>query len=518
MIPLDNSAFDRCAQHVINTYGRREALRLLTSEFEELTNVERAAFVERWATWGRSKQLAPDTEWRRWGFLTGRGFGKTVAVSKHINNEVQSGRASLLCLVAQDEASAVDIQVKGPSGLIATAPLWCKPQWEASSLQLVWPNGARAYVRTPEVPGKIRGLEYQLTWASELQSWPASTREEAWSNVLLSTRLGYARVIWDATPKRRHPILRELLSEGKEHPRSYPVVRGTTQENEANLGIGFVQELERKYEGTARGREELGGEMLDEMENATATQEWIDRARRHRPDVFARRAIGLDPAVSTNKGSDNSGIVLAGLGADDQAYVLANYSGKHSPHAWAKIVLDAYVEECCDVVLVETNRGGDLVVQNLRAAAHGRGLQIVELGRKEKPRRTPGVVNVKSLYSQGSKQERAQPVSTSYERGRVSHVIGADLTTLEDTLTTWEPGSAGAQRGTRFSKDAGNKSPDDLDALTFVVVELLDLAEEKLDGRKSLLGIQQAQKVLSRPAPQSLDIARLLGGGSSGKI
>lgn len=512
----ERSEFDCLVSRVVARHGQSEGRRLLVEFLSSLSTVERAALAARWRTWARPKQLAPPGSWRRWGFLTGRGFGKTVAVSKHLNEAVERGEASLVCLIAQDEQSSLDIQVHGPSGLIATAPPWFKPEWEASQLQLVWPNGARAYVRTPEVPGKIRGLEYHLTWASELQSWPVATRDEAWSNVLLSTRLGRARVIWDATPKRRHPILRELLSDAEHNPKTYPVVRGTTHENAANLGDGYVEELERKIGGTLKGREELLGEMLDETENATAKQDWIDKARRVRPERFARRALGVDPAVSTNKGSDQTGIVLGGLGVDGQAYVLANHSGKYTPPEWAKVVLDAYRDEECDVVLVETNRGGELVVSNLRAAAHERGLRVVEIGRKERPRRTHGVVNVKSLYSQGAKEERAQPVATSYERGRVSHVIGADLSSLEDTLTTWEPGATGASRGTRVSRTGGNKSPDDLDALTFVVVELLDLTEDKPDGRKGMAGIQAAQKVLSGSSGATLSINRLLTGAGTG--
>ncbi len=220
-----------------NANASVESLRL------QFANCELAAVAASWRFWAREKQLPPATSWRTWGFLTGRGFGKTKAISEYINGEVYAGRAMLILLMAQDEASAIAIQVQGPSGLIATAPPWFKPQWEATAQQLVWPNGARAYVRTPEVPGKIRGLEYHLAWLSEIQSWPAATRDEAFSNALLSTRLGYARIVWDATPKRRHPILRELVSTAEKNPKAHVIVRGTTHENASNLGEGYVEEL-----------------------------------------------------------------------------------------------------------------------------------------------------------------------------------------------------------------------------------------------------------------------------------
>jgi phage terminase large subunit-like protein len=459
---------------------------MIRAALARLSVVERAALAARWAFWARPKQLPPPTSWKTWGFLTGRGFGKTIAVSNHINGEVEAARATLICLLAQDEQSAVDIQVLGPSGLIATAPPWNRPNWQASDLQLVWPNGARAYVRTPEVPGKIRGLEYQLTWASELQSWPIAHRQEALDNVFLSTRLGYARVVWDATPKRRHPLLKQLLKAAEERPLLHRVVRGTTHENAANLGDGYVEELEIKYGGTARGKEELLGEMLEDSENALVKQEWIERSRRGAPTALARRVLSLDPAVTSRKGSDNTGIVDVGLGPDGQAYVLGDASGKVDVGKWAEIALDWYVQRDIDLILAETNKGGALIAQNLRAAAKERGLEVIVIDKDERPYKIPGKVFVKEVFARGSKEDRAEPVATAYEKRRVSHVRNVDLASLEDTLTTWEPSPSA-------------DSPGDLDALVHAIVELLDLSKNVVDPARAFAGIIQVSKEIQAP-------------------
>lgn len=466
----------------------------------KLSPVERAALAAKWVFWARSKQIAPSAPWRTWGFLTGRGFGKTIAVSEHVNDEVEAGRARLICLLAQDEQSSIDIQVNGPSGLIATAPPWFRPKWLASELQLVWPNGARAYVRTPEVPGKIRGLEYQLSWISELQSWPQSTRQEAFDNVFLSTRLGYARIVWDATSKRRHPLLKELLARHAGDPAMHRIVRGATYENAANLGDGYVAELEKKFAGTQRGREELLGEMLDDSEFALVRQDWIDETRRDVPEKFVRRVVSVDPAVTDRKGSDETGLIEVGLGADDRAYVLWDGSGKHAPGAWADLVLDRYIKNACDLVIAETNKGGQLVTQNLRAAAHARGLEIIVVGKDEKPQRVAGKVWIKEVYARGAKEERAEPVATAYERKRVSHVRGADLAGLEATLTTWEP-------------KPGAESPGDLDALVHACVELLGLSNNTPDPTQAFVGLGAvAKEILSPAKPASLSLALNIAG------
>jgi len=504
---LDHSVASALVER-FRPFGPEGAKRVLGAFLAKFSPVELAALAADWSFWGRSKQLPPPGNWRTWGFLTGRGFGKTIAASNFINAEVEAGRAALICLVAQDEQSSVDIQVLGPSGLIATAPPWNRPVWEASALQLVWPNGSRAYVRTPEVPGKIRGLEYHLIWASELQSWPTTTRDEAWTNVELSARVGYGRIVWDATPKKRHPILKARLADHDLDPKKYAIVRGTTHENAANLGDGYVENLQRKYGGTQRGREELLGEMLEDSELALVKQDWIDRSRRAMPARFTRRVISVDPAVTNRKGSDTTGIVEVGLGADGQAYVLADLSGKIDVGRWAEILLDRYVKHECDLVIAETNKGGQLVTQNLRAAAKERGLDVIVVGKDERPRPVPGKVFVKEVYARGAKEERAEPVATAYERRRVSHVNGADLASLEDTLTTWEPAP-------------NADSPGDLDALVHACVELLDLSSNVPDPAAGFVGIEQAAKQLQAP-PKSTSISTSLTavfrGGHTGRI
>lgn len=473
--------------------GLDVALRVGRATWRQLSVEERALITADWGFWARPNQLPPPGDWKTWGFLAARGVGKTISLSNFVNSEVEAGRAPLVCLLAQDEQSSVDLQVNGPSGLIATAPPWFKPTWEASALQLVWPNGSRAYVRTPEVPGKIRGLEYHLTWASELQSWPKSTMDEAFYGAMFpATRLGAGRIVWDATPKKRHPLLRELLTASETSPKLHVVVRGATRENAANLAAGYVDDLERKYAGTQRGREELLGEMLEDSDLALVRQAWIDETRRECPSSFLRRVVSIDPAVSDRPGSDTTGLVEVGLGLDDRAYILWDGSGKQAPGKWADLVLDRYVNGGCDLVIGETNKGGQLVTHTLRAAAHARGLEVIVVEKDAKPRRVAGKVWVKEVYARGAKEERAEPVATAYERRRISHVRGADLASLEDTLTTWEP-DATAKR---------YDSPGDLDALVHAVVELLGLSNNTPDPVVGFQGLSEAAKQIAAPTPQ----------------
>lgn len=483
-----HSVARRAVQRLVDDLGAdgaRQAVGVLCAKF---TPLELAALAAHWPTWARPKQLPPLTAWRSFGFLGSRGLGKTRSCAEHVNLRVQAGRAGSIGLAAQNEDKSVEIHIEGPTGLIKTAPPWFRPQWEASHKQLVWPNGARAYVRTPEVPGNIRSGEHDLCWLSEIQSWPVATRQEAFLNFQFATRVGDACTLWDATPKRAHEILLALLQAHELEPDKHIVVRGSIDENAANLGKGVIDDLKRTYANTAKGREELGGEMLTEGENPIAKQAWIDNARRRMPDTVIRRGLGIDPAVTSRKGSDRTGLVGALLGVDRQAYVHRDMSGRHQPHEWATLSLDYYVDNACDVIVVETNKGGDLVVANLRvmAAARKPKLNVVEIERDERPQHQPGVVFFKQVHSRGEKADRARPLSTAYQQGRVSHVIGSDLTGLETTMTTWEP-------------TPGARSPDDLDATNLIVTELLDLTDEAIDLSGGFDGIEEMSKALRAP-------------------
>lgn len=503
-IALSPSPATVLADRLVGAFGKATAHRVLDMALAQLTAVELAGLAYDWeAFWARPKQLFPGTDWRTFGFLTARGVGKTTACVNHITREVEAGRARCIGLAAQNEDKTIDVQV---GGLIDAAPPWFRPEWKATDKQLIWPNGAVAYAHTPEVPGAIRSHNFDLAWLSEVQSWPTATRREAYLNFKFAVRVGYARTIWDATPKRHHPMLIGFIQRHEQEPDKHIIVRGTIYENARNLAAGVIGDLEAEFGGTSQGREELLGEMLEESEAALVKQAWIDAARRPPAESYAYRALGIDPAVTSRAGNDKTGMIDTARGHDGQAYILGDLSGKHAPGAWAKLAIDRYFNFRVDVIIAETNKGGDLVVQNLRAEAGRRGLQVVIAGRDEQPRHTAGVVYVKEVHARGPKEDRAQPLATAYERGRVSHVLGVDLSSLETMLTTWEP-------------TPGHRSPDALDAEVHAVTEVLGLLANKPDARASFQGIAEAGRVLAGQSRAAQAVASLVvGGGTVGRI
>ncbi len=495
--PYRGSSDDmRIAKRLVEAFGDEGAHRALDALLDQFTNVELAALSAHWPMWGRDKQLPPPGEWRSWGDLTARGFGKTMGKANFINEEVQAGRVRRIGLCAQSEAKTIDVQVYG---LIETAPPWCRPTWEVSSMELTWPNGATARAFTPEVPDIIRSENLDLAWLSEVQSHPVTTREETFSNFLFATRVGGARTIWDATPKKGHPILKRLLARAEKHPDKHYVVRGTIYEN-PHLAAGVIADMETEYADTRKGREELLGEMLDESEAALVKQTWINDNRRPMPDRLVRRIIVVDPAKTSRAGSDQTGLLDLGLAPDGQLMVCGDHTSRYKQAEWMDLAFDRYIAGRCDLLLLETNTLQDALFEFIAMLAERRGLDAVKVT-EERTTHVSRVIYVKEVFGRGPKEDRAQPMATAYERGRISHVEGVDLGALEISLTTWEP-----QKGMR--------SPDAIDALAHGTVELLGSQPDRAAAKRAMQGVVEVNRRILAPTRPS--IATLLGGGGTG--
>ena len=152
---------------------------------------------------------------------------------------------------------------------------------------------------------------------------------------------------------------------------------------------------------------------------------------------LVRVVVAVDPAASSNKDSDETGIVVAGLAADGRGYVLADRSCRLSPDGWGQRAVTAYHEFGADRIVAERNNGGDMVTHVIRTVDR--------------------LVPVTAVWAARGKQTRAEPVAALYEQGRVSHV--GTFSDLEEQLTTWVP--------------TDGASPDRLDALVWAFTDLM---------------------------------------------
>lgn len=477
-----------CAlERLVDELGPEGAREALATSLDALTNLEHAALGYQWeGVWARPGQLAPVGEWLVWMFLTSRGWGKSLAAANAIVDMVERGEVRCIGMAAQNEEKTYDVNVLG---LIEASPPRFVPEWIDGESKLVWPNGAVAYAFTPEQPANIRSKNLDLAWMSELQSWPAKTREEAYMNFSFATRKGRARMVIDATPKRGHPILLRLLTAAEQDPVTYRTVTGSMRENYAHLAPAAVKKLIAEYAGTTAGEEELEGKMSRETaEGVTVEPHIIANVRRPMPPAFRRRIVSIDPSESAD--GDAVGLLRLGLGLDGRAYVVANHSAKMGAVTWGTLAVDFYMSDRCDCLVLERNAGGDMTVETIRAQIGKRDISVVVLAKDERPPpHNPGIIYVRSVLAARSKSVRATAATTAYEKGNVLHVDGgAGIRELESTLTTWVAGTT-------------NRSPGDLDALVHGLVDLLNLSTERVDTKTAFTGILNVSQALQAKSP-----------------
>ena len=481
--------------------------RQLDELLDQLSPFERLALARGWRDWwARPEQVVPESSFRSMGFLTGRGWGKTVTISNTINEWVRFGLTKRLMLMAQDEEASWGVQIEGEDGLLAWAHPGCKA-WVTDG-HVYWENGAQATVFTPKNPGKIFGDQFDTAWFSELHEWPKSTRQKAWYAANMCLRARRAILFWDSNPAKKHPILTKLIQRARQFPDKHIIRYGDTRENLDFLNKEQVEEWVREHGNTSYGRMMLEGKIIDEDDGADFRQEWIDNNRRARPLEFKRKALAIDPAISTRDGTDDTGMVLGGQGEDDQIYVLEDHSAKYEWAEWGALALDIYEREECDVIILERNRGGDACLANLVAQARspqrlakGRQLNVVSVGWEAPVRHVKGTVYVKEVIGRTGKEERGKPVAGLAEMGLISFVDVFEM--LEDQLTSWvnEPGA---------------QSPNSYDAFVWLVWDLGRLALKKLLQQIRPEGAKELVKRMQHPERKS--ITSLLKGSGAFKL
>jgi phage terminase large subunit-like protein len=414
---------------------RNELIRSLTPD-------QAAAILNDWRFWARRNQLPPAGDWRIWLLLAGRGFGKTRTGAELVRSRVASGAARRIAFVAPTASDVRDVMVEGESGILAISPARERPRYEPSKRRLTWPNGAIATLFSADEPERLRGPQHDLAWCDELAAW---RYPEAWDMLMFGLRLGRdPRAVVTTTPRPTR-LIRTLLADP-----TVTVTRGRTAENRDNLAPGFLEQIVRRYEGTRLGRQELDGEILEDVPGALWSRAIIEAARANTAPELARIVVAIDPAAMSGEQADETGIVVAGADAGGQGYVLADVSGRYAPTEWARAAITAYRAHAADRVVAEINNGGEMIEATLRMIDPGVPFRAVRAAR--------------------GKTARAEPVAALYEQGRVRHV-GA-FPRLEDQMCAFVPGAGSGLRG-GFDRGATGGSPDRVDALVWALTELL---------------------------------------------
>jgi len=347
------------------------------------------------------------------------------------------------------------------------------------------PNGSQIWfggLDDKERAEKILGQEYATIFLSECSQIPYASRN------LVVTRLAQKAVyvqdgvehalrrkmLYDCNPPSQAHWTYQLFEKGMDPVDKQPVDRKRHAsmmmnpiDNIQNLDQDYLDSLDRL---PARMRTRFrDGKYGDVTENALWTIEMIDAARASEVPDMQRIVVAVDPSGSgdeDNSGHDPIGIMVCGVGTDGKGYVLEDLTINTGPKTWGNVATTAYDRHAADLIVGETNYGGEMVKFVVRASK-------------------PDVPFKKVTASRG-KAVRAEPIASLTEQGKIR--FAGKFNDLEDELCAFTTGGY-----------VGPSSPNRADAMVWAFSELFP-------------GIVQAARKTSKARPMQ---ARPVSGGSA---
>ncbi len=388
--------------------------------------------LREWSYAANEPQRPPPGVWRTWLFLGGRGAGKTRAGAEWVSSLALSGAAGRIALVAPTFHDVREVMIDGHSGLRS---LRTPPRYEPSRRRLVWPNGAQAFAFSAEDPASLRGPQFDAAWCDELCFW--SYPEQTLETLEHALRLGERpRMLVTTTPRPIRALKRLIAAPDT------VVTRSSTWENKANVAADFISALRQRWAGTVRQRQELDGELIEDVEGALWRRADLEALRERSDGPYEHVVVAIDPPVTSGANADACGIIAAaswGEGLARRAVVLADASIQGAQaHEWAARAVELAHSVGADRIVAEANNGGDLVLHVLRSMGAS--------------------VPIKLVRASYGKRARAEPIAALYAQGRVKHAAAFPL--LEDEMCS-------------FGVEGFNQSPDRVDALVWALTDLM---------------------------------------------
>lgn len=371
--------------------------------------------------------------------MAGRGFGKTRTGAEDAVAFTSQNNKSRYAVVAPTLGDLRKICFEGESGLLKViAPeMIANYNKNLSIIDLV--NGSTIEGFSADKPDRLRGPQFHRAWCDEISSW---RYPDAWDMLEFGLRLpefGDPQAIITSTPRPTKLVKLITSTPGTK------ITTGSTYENEKNLAPSFLRRVKSRYEGTRLGEQELLGKLLTELEGSLWKRDMIIHVKPSEVPEFVRIVIAIDPAVTANPDSDETGIIVVGKGIDGFYYVLDDLSGILSVSKWPRRAVNAYYKYEGDMIVGEVNNGGDLVERAVKV---------------DDP-----LVPFKAVRASRGKIVRAEPIAQLYEKKLVRHV--GVLGKLEDQMCTFDPALM-------------DDSPDRVDALVWGLTELADSDETTL--------------------------------------
>jgi hypothetical protein len=322
-----------------------------------------------------------------------------------------------------------------------------KPVMNKTDWFLLFPNGSEIWLGgldDKERTEKVLGNEYASIFVNEGSQVSYQSYSTLLTRLAQNTKLQNKIYVDCNPPATTHWIYKLFIKHVNPDTEKilnadlYAHMMINPDDNKENLPSDYIESVL----GTLSERQQKRfryGMFLDDIEGALWTWDMIEKNRVFELPELVRVCIPVDPAVTKNDDSDETGIIPVAKGVNGHFYILGDYTGKYSPDQTARRIAAAYDDKQADMVIAEVNNGGDYIEA------------VIKLVGGEMP--------YTGIHAARGKQTRAEPMALMYSQGRVHHFGRYDK--LEDEMTTWIPNS-------------GAKSPNRIDALVWGLFYLLD--------------------------------------------
>lgn len=441
--------------------------------------------------------------------LSGRGAGKTRMGVEFVTLCARKGLTG--AILGRRGTELVNTHVKE---ILANAhPEFMPVHWASKDLlewpEVTLPDGTKTtpitYLFSAEKPENIRSVNLSYGWVDEAAFMDEI--ETAWMNLKMATRIRVGdnpiHFLITSTPTPTKWVM-DKEDEANDDETNVILRRVSTYANRANLDPDVLADMEKQYEGTRMGRQELHGEVLRDVEGALWTDDLFSYEHFTDPARFDEYldslddiVVAVDPAGSANKRSDETGIVAVGahhFDEDDQPLpasqmsVLADGTLKGTTSQWCERVYAVARRVKARRIIAEKNFGGDMVKQVLTDYAKLNEAEALDPATGE-----PFLVEV--VHAVQGKESRAEVAVGKYEQKRVKHVVSSgsggniygDLSQMEKEQCTWIPRSRGGR----------SPSPNRVDA---VVWGIREVDSSRKFGTKVADGASVWKKI-KRPGP-----------------
>lgn len=442
---------------------------LATLDIDTLTQMAR----DEWWWVQRPEQVPPPGDWTVHLYLAGRGCGKTRSGAEWLVQRAldfphdTSGFPTERLVLAYNLDDTRKICIEGASGVLRVLHRLgfeeVKDHYRGDGvLKYHYTKSPKPHITLLETETKIffsgaspdapRGLNLADVWLDEPVKWesPMEVWKEGVFPALRSDIPGDKPRAFVTTTPKPISILQYWL---RQNDGTVSTARGSTFDNSDNLSTAFLTEIKKVYEGTALGRQEVYGEMLDQLDGMLFSYSSINDYRVSiGPTRVSHRTVGVDPGLTGAEDGDEMGVVVVSRDPDDHMYVLADETTKLAGRDAALHAWQVFARYEADTLVYEDNLGKAWMQQVFTDAFK----ELQRAGTFPMGIMTPPLV---SSFSHLGKKLRAQPVAMRYSQGRVHHI--GDFPLLEKQMLEFDPVSS-------------KSSPDRLDALVHACRHLMD--------------------------------------------